>query len=126
MSFLHKYNVFFQRRIPLIHFPSFSTAEGTFKFSDGTSLAISGGSLDGGDATWATYSAWKTNQPSATSATRQNQDCVRTKTALWDDVACGGTKQYACQMAATPAGCQSKKTIITDYVNKVPMKLIRS
>ena len=63
------------------------------------------------DVTWtAAFTAWKPNQPSATSATRDTQDCVKTdKKGKWDEVACNSAKNYACQIAAdtAPAGKQS-------------------
>merc|ERR1712210_194074 len=65
--------------------PCDDSADGTFTFSDGSSLAVASGSFDGQDVEWDGYADFKDGQPVADSAKRQKQDCIKVdKTLNWD------------------------------------------
>ena len=85
------------------------TTEDTFTFSDGTTFTKTSGDFGTTDITWTDgqFTSWKDNQPVASSTTREKQDCVKADTSgKWDDVSCGSTKNYMCQIpgGTTPAG----------------------
>ena len=76
----------------------FSTIEDTYTFSDGTNLTFSGDFDTGVTWTSGQFTSWNTNQPSSTSTTRENQDCVKVRSdGMWDDISCVQEKNYACQ-----------------------------
>ena len=81
--------------------PCDDDADGTFTFSDGSTLSIASGSFDTEDVTWDGYDDFKDGQPVANSAKRQKQDCIKVdKTGNWDDSNCENTMTYACEKPA--------------------------
>ena len=81
--------------------PCDDDADGTFTFSDGSTLSIASGSFDTEDVTWDGYDDFKDGQPVASSDKRQKQDCVKVdKTLNWDDANCANAMTYACEKPA--------------------------
>merc|ERR1712210_9361 len=81
--------------------PCDDSADGTFTFSDGSSLAVSSGSFENEDVEWEGYDDFKDGQPVASSDKRQKQDCVKVdKTLNWEDANCANAMTYACEKPA--------------------------
>jgi len=81
--------------------PCDDAADGTFTFSDGSTLSVASGSFDDQDVVWDDYDDFKDGQPVALSDKRQKQDCVKIdKTLNWDDSNCANTMTYACEKPA--------------------------
>ena len=87
MAWFHFWNVIHSRCSALSSsiWPLYSTTEGTYTFSDGTSFTLTGGTIGTSDATWSTgFTAWKDGQPKDDADKQEKQDCVKVLLAFND------------------------------------------